>query len=116
MKRSLYLLAGFMALCLGAVGAVLPLLPTTPFVLLAALCFGQSSPRLHAWLVGHSHFGPLIENWRLRRAIAPRHKAVAVTAMASTFALSAFMGAPMLALQGAALAGAAGFVLSRPHP
>jgi len=48
---------------LGAIGIVLPLLPTTPFILLAAFCFARSSKRCHGWLVNHKVFGPIITNW-----------------------------------------------------
>ena len=64
MKRHFYLVAGWLSLGLGAIGAVLPLLPTVPFVILAAFCFARSSPRLEAWLVGHPVFGPHIAAWR----------------------------------------------------
>lgn len=82
MKRHLYLAGGFTALALGSIGVILPLLPTVPFVILAAFCFARSSPRLEAWLLNHRVFGPHIRNWRDRRAITKRGKWSALVAFA----------------------------------
>lgn len=82
MKRHLYLAGGFTALALGSIGIVLPLLPTVPFVILAAFCFARSSPRLEAWLLDHNVFGHHIRNWRERRAITKRGKWSASVAFA----------------------------------
>lgn len=70
--------AGVAALALGAVGVVVPGLPTTPLVLVAAACFARSSPRLHRWLLANRVFGPLIRDWQESRSVAPRTKAVAI--------------------------------------
>ncbi|MEO9468346.1 YbaN family protein [Parasphingorhabdus sp.] len=88
MTRHLYLLAGFTALALGSVGVILPLLPTVPFVILAAFCFARSSPKLEAWLLDHHVFGPHILNWRHKRAISKKGKRAALVA----FAASAIIG------------------------
>lgn len=80
--RGLWALAGAAALVTGIVGIVVPLLPTTPFVLLAAWCFARSSPRLEAWLLAHPRFGPMVLDWRERRAIPLRAKQLAWTMMA----------------------------------
>lgn len=92
MKRSAYLVAGLLALLLGTVGIFLPLLPTVPFVLLAAFCFGRSSPRLERRLVEHATFGPHIIAWRTHRAISRKGKRAAYVA----FALSAVFGFVLL--------------------
>lgn len=63
LRRSLNLVMGLSCLLLAAVGVLLPLLPTTPFVLLAAFFFSRSSPRLHALLLHHRLFGPIIREW-----------------------------------------------------
>ncbi|MEH6473083.1 MAG: YbaN family protein [Halopseudomonas sp.] len=63
MRRSLYFGLGISCLLLGVIGVVLPLLPTTPFVILAAFCFSRSSPRFHAMLLNHRLFGPIISEW-----------------------------------------------------
>lgn len=81
-QRALWATAGLVALATGIVGAFLPLLPTTPLVLLAAFCFSRSSARLERWLVEHRHFGPMILDWRARRAIPRRAKQLAWTMMA----------------------------------
>src|SRR3546814_2859167 len=66
MRRHFYLACGFLSLGLGAIGAFLPLLPTVPFMILAAFCFARSSPALEARLLEHRHFGPHIRRWRER--------------------------------------------------
>ena len=105
--------------CVGAaiVGVALPLVPTTPFLLLAAFAFARSSPRLHAWLLGHKRFGPLITNWREHGAISPRTKLVSVGVMAAMPPLSFGLGAPLwtVLLQAAILLGSATFILTRPN-
>ena len=63
-KRGLLIIIGFISLALGIAGVVLPLLPTTPFILLTATCFAKSSPRFHRWLLQHPSFGPLIETFQ----------------------------------------------------
>src|SRR3546814_13126828 len=70
MKRHFYLVSGWASLGLGALGAFLPLLPTVPFVILAAFCFARSSPRLEASLVTHPQFGHHIVAWREKGAIS----------------------------------------------
>jgi len=99
-------------------GVALPLLPTTPFVLLAAFAFARSSDRWHAWLRQHRVFGPIIENWRRHGAISGRAKLVGVISMIAVFGLSLVLNvAPaVLAVQAVVLTGAAAFVLSRPSP
>lgn len=82
MKRQFYLVAGLASLALGSIGVILPLLPTVPFMILAAFCFANSSPRLESWLVEHHVFGPHIKNWRERRAITRRGKWAATVAFA----------------------------------
>ena len=110
-------LLGGVSLFLGAIGVVLPLLPTTPFVILAAFCFAKSAPVLHAWLVGNPTFGPAIAQWQAKGAIAPRHKAMAVGMMGAAFVAALAFGAPAYALvvQVVFMGGAALFVLTRPN-
>lgn len=117
--RLLCLLAGLLLLVLGIIGAFLPLMPTTIFVILAAWCFGRSSARLEAWLLNHKHFGPAITAWRREGAISRRSKALACTGMALGFVLFLIGVRPDLWLGLAALLGLAAcawFVVSRPEP
>lgn len=114
--RPLWIAAGMASLGLGIAGIVLPVLPTTPFILLAAFCFSRSSPRLHDWLTGHAMFGPLIANWRERGAIALPVKRVASVSMAGFLVLSAMLGfAPLvIAFQALLMAGVLAFIWTRP--
>ena len=79
--RLLWLSAGALALALGVLGIFLPLLPTTPFVLLAAFCFSRGSERWEAWLLGHPRLGPLVQDWRRYRAMPLRAKQLATLMM-----------------------------------
>jgi len=116
MGRMFWTGMGSACLALSVVGIALPLLPTTPFVLLAAFAFARGSPRLRHWLETHPRFGPPIRDWERHGAIAPRAKRLAAALMAVTPVLGLLAGLPLplLALQAACLAGAAAFVLTRP--
>lgn len=116
--RAVWFAIGVIALGLAALGVALPLLPTTPFLLLAAFAFARSSDRLHDWLVNHRVFGPLIQDWRQHRAIDRRVKIVSVISMAAIFALSFVLNASttVLVVQAVVLTLAACFILSRPSP
>jgi uncharacterized membrane protein YbaN (DUF454 family) len=76
--KVLMICAGFLLLALGAVGVFVPVLPTTPFVLLAAACFGSASPKLYKWLAGTRFFGPFIENYKQKNGVPARMKALAL--------------------------------------
>jgi hypothetical protein len=117
MFRTLWLLIGLTSLALGIAGVVLPLLPTTPFVLLSAYCFARSSPRLHDWLLSHRLFGPLIRNWEQHRAISPRAKLLAVLSMAAVVGISVLVGAPqrVIIIQAVILPATCLFILTRPN-
>lgn len=80
-QRALWLGVGALSLLTGIVGVFLPVLPTTPFVLVAAFCFTRSSPRVERWLLEHRRFGPMVRDWRERRAVPLRAKQLAVATM-----------------------------------
>ena len=83
--RHAYMILGWLMVIIGAIGVVLPLLPTTPFLLVAAGCFARSSPRLEAWLVGHRRFGPPVAAWRERGAIPRSGKLMSSAGMVLGF-------------------------------
>ena len=116
--RHLWTLAGLIAMGLGLVGAVLPLLPTVPFMILAAFCFARGSQRFHDWLTGHPQFGPAIRDWRAHGAISRRGKSAAGIGIAAAFVLSLVLGVPgwVLGVQAGVLACVALFIFTRPSP
>lgn len=79
---------GTLFLLLGIIGIFMPILPTTPFLLLATACYARSSHRFYNWLMNHPAFGPLIAEWRTYRSIPWRVKLIAVTTMTLTFGSS----------------------------
>jgi uncharacterized membrane protein YbaN (DUF454 family) len=116
--RISWLVVGLLSLGLGGLGVALPLLPTTPFILLAAFSFARSSNRLHEWLITHDIFGALIDNWQRYGAISRRAKAVSVASMVALLVISLAMAAPMavMVVQLVVLGAVAVFILSRPAP
>ena len=105
-----------MLLVIGIAGLVLPLVPGTVFLILAAACFARSSTRFEKWLVTHPQFGPSIVAWRRNGSIPLHAKLIAIGAMLLSFGLTWMTGAPPIALvvTGLALAGAALYVGTRP--
>ncbi len=103
---------------LGAIGVVVPLLPTTPFVLVAAFAYAKSSDRLHAWLLAHRVFGPLIDNWHRYGAISRRAKTAAIVSMLAVIAISLLLRVPThaIVIQVVVLCGSGLFILTRPLP
>ena len=95
-KRALWLAAGGLALLTGIVGIFVPLLPTTPFVLLAAFCFSRGSERWEHWLLHHQRFGPMVRNWRDHRAVPLRAKQLATVMMIGGSAWSWWLLPPHL--------------------
>lgn len=88
MARWFYLIAGLLSTSAGLIGIALPLLPTVPFLILAAFCFTRSSPRLEAKLLNHPRYGPHIRLWRERGAISRKGKWAATIAFAVSIALA----------------------------
>ena len=92
MQRIILIIIGWLAVVLGTLGVVLPLLPTTPFILLAAWCFARSSPRFHHWLLYRSWFGGYLRHWQktpgpCRPVLKPR----AIAVILITFAISLWL-------------------------
>ncbi len=117
MMRTVFLAAGLGFVGLGFVGLFLPVLPTTPFLLLAVGCFSRSSERLENWLLDHPTFGPTLRGWRERGAIPARAKLAALAGMAVGFTLFLVGSEPgPLAIAAVALLMASGlaYVFTRP--
>ena len=91
MARVLYFALGAVALAVGVVGLFMPLLPTVPFLILAAFAFGRSHPAFEAWLLGHPRWGGPIRIWREHRAIGRRGKVAATVAFAVSAVLSVLL-------------------------
>jgi uncharacterized membrane protein YbaN (DUF454 family) len=110
-KRWLYFALGWVFFALGILGAMLPVLPTTPFMLLALWAFSKSSPRFHDWLYHHRVFGPPLQRWRRERVIPWWTKAIALASMALSTAYVAFVVRPpwyaLLAMAAVVVAGSA---------
>ena len=117
--RYVYLGAGFVMLALGIIGAFVPLMPTTIFLIRAAWCFARSSPRIENWLLTHPRFGPVLNAWRKEGAIPCRGKIMACTGMAVGFGLFLLGAHPSLELLLIVLViilAGAWYVVSRPEP
>ena len=116
--RLLWLIAGLLAVTVGAIGVVVPLLPTTPFLLIAAFAFARSSRRLTRWLHEHPKFGPLIDNWQRYGSIDRRSKTISMVVIVATPIITVIIGAPWwaIAAQVAVLTCSATFILTRPLP
>lgn len=108
---------GILSVAVGLVGVVLPLLPTVPFMLLAAFCFARSSERLHHWLLSHPTFGPPIVDWQERGAISGRAKRLATLSIILVFSISLAMGLrwQILGIQALTLCCVLVFIWSRPN-
>jgi len=91
-KKSLYLILGYLSLALGVIGAFVPILPTVPFLLLASFCFSKGSPRAHLWLLEHKYLGPPLKAWEERGVISKKSKLLA------TISIALLLAYPMIAL------------------
>jgi uncharacterized membrane protein YbaN (DUF454 family) len=115
--RALLIAGGSVFTAVGFVGVVLPVLPTTPFLLLAAFCYARSSQRLYEWLLNTRGFGPLIRQYRDHRTIPMKAKVIAVTMIAVTISLSAVFAIPLVPVKVLVVAigiAVSGWILSHP--
>lgn len=118
LSRYAWIALAALFLALGVVGMAVPLLPTTPFVLLAAACAARGSQRLHRWMLAHRVFGPVIADWERTGAVSRRAKRVAVGTRAASAAI-AWLVAPQAwtaALATAVMAVVAAWLWRRPEP
>ncbi len=95
LARPFWIAAGLSALALAVIGMFLPVLPTTPFVLLAAFCFGRGSARFHHWLLHNRRFGPYFRDYREGRGVPLRAKVLAITALWLTSGYTALYVIPV---------------------
>lgn len=95
-RKGFFIAAGFLFLGLGAVGMFLPVLPTTPFLLLAAACFFRGSERMYARLLRHPWFGQTIRDYRERRAVSKQAKIVSIAALWTVIGISALFAVSAL--------------------
>ena len=89
--RAFWVTLGIISLVLGFIGIFLPLLPTTPFVLLAAACFARGSEKFHNWLITHERFGPLVRDWQAHHSIPFRAKCLALSMMWTSMSITAWL-------------------------
>lgn len=116
--RYFYLGLGWFFVALGIIGAFLPVMPTTIFLIIAAWCFARSSPELEAWLLSHPVFGKTLTDWRERGAISKRAKVLACSMIAASYAVFVTFSHPTVVLAlgvGAVMAAPALYVATRPH-
>ncbi len=115
--RIMWAILGLLSVALGAIGILLPLLPTVPFMLLAAFCFSRSSERLHHWLISHPTFGPPIEDWQSKGTIAPKVKRISTLSVGVVFVVSVILGVKttVIIIQAVVLSLVLIFIWSRPN-
>lgn len=114
LKRIVLAIVGWICVILGVAGIFLPILPTTPFILLASWCFARSSKRFHNWLLQHPKLGPLIQMWQSGQGIPRRVRNRAILAIAVGMTLSAIIvGKWWVALMLAAIGTSVSFYLLR---
>lgn len=118
--RLLFVGLGWMSIALGVIGLFVPLLPTTPFLLLAAYFFSNSSQRFYLWMVSHPVLGKPVQEWQKHGVIRPKAKALSFVLMTSAIWYAVFFRSiPLVAkmIMVAVWLGVSTFVLSRPsHP
>ncbi|GGP10123.1 YbaN family protein [Oceanobacillus neutriphilus] len=99
MKKALLISCGSLSLGLGIIGIILPLLPTTPFLLLSAACYAKSSERLYNWLLENKYFGSYIKNYRAGKGIPLKVKITAVSVLWLSLSFTIFFVIPLVAVK-----------------
>ena len=114
--RLIYLSIGWLCTCLGIIGAFLPVMPTTPFLLVAVWAFSRSSPRLKAWLYNHPRYGESIRDWFEHGAVSLPVKIFAVSTMTLSVPIVYFItgNLAIVTVHLVAIAAVAIFLVSRP--
>ncbi len=114
--KHIYFAIGWLATGLGVIGAFLPVMPTTPFLIVAVWAFSRSSPRLKNWLYHHPHYGEAIRNWFEHGAVGVRVKIFAIITMSLSIPLVYVLTNNLLiaSIQACILVLAAAFLISRP--
>jgi len=115
--KPLYFSLGWLFFGLGAVGVLIPVLPTTPFMLLALWAFSKSSEKFHAWLYSHAFFGPPLQQWQAHRIIPMSAKVMAITMMLGSLSYLTFFSTvsmSLLILIGLFMSCGAIYILTKP--
>ena len=118
-RRLVYFILGWVMVALGFIGAMLPLMPTTVFLAMAAWCFGRSSPRFEAWLLNHPRFGGPLRAWRAHGAVPHKAKIAACTGMTVGYLIFLFTARPvwwLAILVGVIMGAACWWMATRPTP
>jgi uncharacterized membrane protein YbaN (DUF454 family) len=117
-RNVLYLALAYLSAGIGIIGAFLPVLPTTPFLLVAAWAATKGSPELHRWLYAHPRFGPPLIAWEEKRAVSTASKWLACTLMTLSWLIMVAMTETWVvpAVTGVLLLTVAGYLVTRPTP
>ena len=116
MRKNLWLAVGWVFVALAVIGAVLPIMPTVPFLLVAAWAFARSSPALRQKILDHPNYGPSVRAWQEKGAVSPLAKTWAILAMTGGIGLAWFVGVPAIVVlfQAVICSAVAVFLLTRP--
>ena len=117
-QKILWMLLAYVTLAIALIGALLPILPTTPFLLVAVWAGSHASSKFKWWLLRHKHFGPGLRDWYRDKAIAKRAKIAAVTVITVSWIIIILNGSPagVIVFTGLIFIGCISFLLSRPDP